>query len=152
MKIYILILALCFTGAEIRAQKMNSTDVPVAVKNSLETTLQIKVATWDKEDENYEANFRKDGKKMSVLFNNAGTVLETEVEIIKSELPDNVNETLIQDFSDYKIDEICKITTKGVVTYEVEIEKPGNSFELLFDVQGKLLKKEDKKKTAEGNQ
>ncbi len=81
------LIALCFVAAQTFAQKMNSKDVPANVKASLEKNHLAKEAKWEKEGENYEANFKKGGKEMSAVFDGTGTLIETEVEIARHELP-----------------------------------------------------------------
>jgi len=141
MKTKIVAIALCFLSVPMFAQKMNTKDVPAAVKAGLEKNLQVKEAKWDKEGDNYEANFKKGGKEMSAVFDAAGAMIETEVEIAKSELPAGVQEALKKDFPGFKLEEAARITAGSVVTYEAEVEKGEETFELIFDGQGKLLKK-----------
>jgi len=142
--IWTLIFALGF-GASLHAQKMDSKDVPTPVHAAFQKTFTSKDVDWDKDDKNYEANFKQNGKEMSVVFDAAGNTLETEVEISKAELPTAVLDVLKKDYAGYKIEEAAKITATGVVTYETEIEKGEQSFELIFDGQGKILKKEEEK-------
>jgi len=100
---------------------------------------------WDKEGDNYEASFKQKGNEMSVVLDASGNTFETEVEIEKSELPPAVLEVIKKDFAGYKIEEAAKITANNVVSYEAEVEKGEESFELIFDPQGKILKKEEEK-------
>lgn len=100
---------------------------------------------WDKEGDNYEASFKQKGNEMSVVLDASGNTVETEVEIEKSELPPAVLEVIKKDFAGYKIEEAAKITANNVVSYEAEVEKGEESFELIFDPQGKILKKEEEK-------
>jgi len=146
MKKYILIIACC-AAATVSAQNVESKDIPAAVKKSLETNLKMKDAKWEKEEGNYEASFKKDGKETSVVINEAGTIVESKVEIVKKDLPVAVQAVLNKDYIGFKIEEAAKITANGVVTYEAEVEKGKETFELIFDAQGKVLKK--KKKEAE---
>jgi hypothetical protein len=149
MKTYLIILMLG-ASTPLLAQKIDSKNVPASVKNSLNQNFGVTIATWDKEGEDYEANFKVQGKKASVVFSPTGIILETENTIDQSSLPASVKTTLEKDYAGYKIEEAEKITSKGVIQYEAKVEKGEKSFELLFDVDGKLLKKEeeheDKKK------
>ena len=138
-------IALCLLGMQGFAQKINSKDVPAAVRSGLEKSLQVKEAKWDREGDSYEANFKKGGKEMSALLDANGTLLETETEIAKGELPQAVQDVLKKDYAGFKLEEVAKITAKGVITYEVEVEKGETTFEMIFDHQGKLLKKEEEK-------
>ncbi len=127
------------------AQKMNSKDVPAELKASLQKNFGILDATWDKEGDNYEANFKAKGKEMSAVFNNAGELLETESEIGKNQLPADAQALLKKEYSDFKMEEVAQISAKGVISYEVEVEKGEQTFELIFDQKGSLIKKESEK-------
>jgi hypothetical protein len=143
------LIALCFVAAQTFAQKMNSKDVPANVKAGLEKNHLAKEAKWEKEGDNYEANFKKGGKEMSAVFDGTGTLIETEVEIARHELPRAAQDILAQEYAGFKVEETTKITTRGVVSYEAEVEKGEQSFELIFDTTGKLLKKEAQKEGDE---
>lgn len=144
-----ILIALCFVAAQTFAQKMNSKDVPANVKAALEKNFLVKEAKWDKEGNNYEASFKKGGKEMSAVFDGAGTLIETEVGIARRELPRAAQDVLEKEYAGFKIEETAKITTRGVVLYEAEVEKGEQSFELIFDTTGKLLKKEAEKEGDE---
>lgn len=126
---------------QANAQKIKSSEVPAAVKNSLLKTYSMKDADWDKEGDSFEANFEQNGKKLSVLFDASGTLMEAETEIKKKELPQPVLVALKKDYAEYEIEEAAKIESKGVISYEVEVEKGKQKFDLIFDPNGKLLKK-----------
>jgi hypothetical protein len=118
--------------------------VPELVKKAF--ALQYPNATkveWgiEKPDE-YEAEFIGDKTEMSAVFDEKGVLLEAETEIDKSKLPSAVKATLSKDFADYKIGEIEKSESKGAISYEMEAKKEKEEFELSFDNNGKLLKKE----------
>jgi hypothetical protein len=149
MKHFILIIGLCIMGTELFAQKINSSDVPALVRNSLDMNMHVKEAKWEKEGPNYEANFANAGKETSVVLDEKGAILETEVEINKNDLPSTVREILKKEFSSFKVEEVEKVMTKGITTYEVKVEKLEKIFELTFDIQGKLLHQEEKKDETE---
>ena len=145
MKTYIVAVGLCLIAGHLAAQKIDPKDVPASAKANLEKSLHVKDAKWENEDNNYEATFRRNGKEMSAVFDQAGVLLETEEEITKSELPTAVQDALKKDFVNFKLEEVAKIAAKGVITYEAEVEKGKENFELIFEGNGKLLKKEKKK-------
>ena len=149
MKTLVMVVCIGLAACQADAQKINEKDVPAIVKNSLTKSFGEQSAKWDKEGENFEASFKAKGKETSVVFDAAGSILETEVEIKKSELPASVSEILKKDFANAKIEEVAKIDTKGVTTYEVEVEIGEDSFDLIFDAQGKLIKKEKKEDDEE---
>ncbi len=87
-------------------------------------------------------NYKAKGKEMSVVFTNAGEVLETESEIQLDQLPAPAQALLKKEYSDFKIEETARIDAKGVISYEAAVEKGKQSFELIFDQTGNLIKKE----------
>ncbi len=141
MKSLIVVVGLSLAMCQADAQKIRSNEVPSSIKKSLQQNYGVKDADWDKEGNSFEANFEQKGKEISVLYDASGSVLETEREISKHELPKAVLEILKKDYADFVIEETARIDTKGVVTYETEIDKAEQSFDLIFDVNGKLLKK-----------
>ncbi|HNW51603.1 MAG TPA: PepSY-like domain-containing protein [Prolixibacteraceae bacterium] len=107
---------------------------------------------WELEKEGeFEAEFKLSKTEMSVVFDAAGNLIETETEIEESELPQAIKATLAKDFAGYKIDDAVKAEAKGVVTYEMEAKKEKKEFELVFDANGKLLKQEEEKEDNEEN-
>lgn len=137
-----IVLGLGLAITQVNAQKMNAKDVPASVKSSLEKNYSVKDADWDKEGENYEASFEQKGTEISIVFDANGSILETEREIKKSELPIAIQNTLKKDYAGFEIEEAARIETKGVITYEAEVEKGKMFLDLVFDANGKLLKKE----------
>ncbi len=108
--------------------------VPQAVKTALAKAYPNATdVDWELEDGKYEAEIEMEGdKEMSVLFDASGALLETEVELAFSELPQAVQAAL----KGKKVKETAKITdAKGVVTYEAEMKGK----DLMFDAQGKQL-------------
>lgn len=144
MKTLLVVLGMGLSIAHANAQKVNVKDVPLSIKHSLQQNYGIKDADWDKEGSNYEASFEQKGKKVSVVFDAIGSILETEREIGKDELPVAVIDVLKKDYPDFELEESAKIDSKGVITYEAEVEKGEQTFDLIFNAQGKLIKKEVK--------
>lgn len=128
------------------AQDVKEKDVPVAIKNSLVTNFSINKADWNKEGENYEASFKENGKDISVVFDGSGNIVETEKEIKQNELPVPIQNILRSEYKDYELEEVARIDSKGGITFETELEKGKQSFEIIFDPTGKLISKTEKKK------
>jgi len=108
--------------------------VPQAVKTALAQAYPNATdVDWELEDGKYEAEIDMEGgKEMSLLYDASGSLLETEVEIAFSELPQAVQAAL----KGKKVKETAKITdAKGMVTFEAEVKGK----DLMFDTQGKEL-------------
>lgn len=126
------------------AQKLNDKNVPAAVKSSLQKNLGITSATWEKEGENYEADYTVKGAENSAVLSSTGVVLETEIEIAQNELPPAAQSQIAKAYAGFKVVEAAKITAAGVITFEAELKKEKQAFELIFDEQGEILKNSTK--------
>ncbi len=92
---------------------------------------------WVKEDADYEAEFKQNGKPMSANFDAKGTLLETEETIKESELPASALQYVKDKYKGAKIKEAAKITkANGEVNYEAEVNKK----DVMFDASGKFIK------------
>ncbi len=98
---------------------------------------------WSMEKEGeYEVEFKLDNAEKSALYKEDGTLIEVETEIKEADLPQAIKTTLETDFKGYKTDDIEMTETNGTVNYELNAEKGEEEFTLVFDANGKLLKKE----------
>lgn len=125
-----LLLAAC-------AQKLDASKVPAAVKTNFETQHPGVTAKWEKENSNYEVNFTENNNEMSLLYDAAGNMQESEMSIKVSDLPANVQSYLATNFPGKKIKETAKITkADGTVNYEAEVD----GADRLFDANGNFIK------------
>lgn len=150
------ITVLLVTGS-LSAQKIKLADVPEAVRTSF-TNLNpnVKDADWEKEGADYEVSFdvkrvgidnpkKKETIERSMVFNVSGKLLQTEDEIKTDALPKAVKDYVAAKYPEYKLSEAAKITDdKGLITYEAEVEKGREEFDLIFDANGNFLSKEAK--------
>ena len=137
----VLVASIALSSCQINAQNMNEGDVPQVLKNALYQKFKTKDVNWDKEGEDYEASFEQKGKDVSVLFSVNGSILEVKREIKKKELPAAVQVALTRDFNGFDLKEAAVIEANGQITYEAEVKKWKESFDLIFDAQGNLKKK-----------
>lgn len=150
MKKNILIIALSFfvLNCFSNTAKEASVVVPAAVKQAfLKTFPKATNTEWGIEKPGeFEAEFKLNNVATSALFNKNGALLETETGMTLSTLPVAVKATLTKSFVGFKLQEIEKTTVKGVASFEMIAAKGKENFELVFDLNGKLLKKEVVKK------
>ena len=119
------------------AQKLDASKVPSAVKTSFAKDFPGMSAKWEKENANYEANFRMDGKTMSALYDAKGNKEETETDIKLSDLPQSVKDYIARNYKGEKIKEAAIITrANGEVNYEAEVK----GTDVLFTKDGKFIK------------
>jgi hypothetical protein len=119
------------------SQKMDKSKVPAPVKTAFNTAFPGIVGKWEKENGNFEVNFKKDEKNMSAVIDASGKILETETEITLKELPSGVEVYIKAHYKDAVIKEIAGIImANGEIVYEAEVNKK----DILFDKDGKFIK------------
>jgi hypothetical protein len=143
MKSLLLAIAM-MTAISCLSQK---TTPPTAIQSAFVKKFPgTSVKKWDKEEGKYEANFTKDGKQMSAVFDANGKLEETETVIAVSELPASVVSYVQEHYKGSKIEEAAIVVkSNGEKIYEAEIKGK----DLVFDMRGKFLKEEEEKEEAE---
>ena len=146
-KLFILTICMAFFSIYcLQAQeKSKKVDVPAAVKSSFEVKYpKAEKVNWGIEKPGeFEAEFVLNGVESSALFDSKGQFLESETEIKESELPQAIKATIAKELVGYKLGEVEKSTdAKGIASYEMEASKGKDKFEISFDANGKLLKKD----------
>jgi hypothetical protein len=128
-----------------KAQDLKENQVPDLVKQSFSKVYpNIKVDNWEKEAANYEAEFHLNNVESSALFSEQGNFIELEQEIVLTDLPKAAIDYCHLNYKDYKLNEAAVITdVYKKATYEVELKKGKEKFDLLFDEQGNFNKKEE---------
>ena len=133
MKKVLILAVFAFLTMEVNAQEMTADKVPSAVKESLiKAYPNAKATKWDKEDADYEASFKMNGKNMSILYDAKGMEKEVETDIKFSELPMPVQTAL----KGKKVKEAAIIKKGGKTFYEAEV----GGKDLLFEADGKMVK------------
>lgn len=125
-------------GVTAMAQKLNSTQVPAAVRASFAKAYPtVKTVKWEKEKGDFEAGFKQGNKEMSAVFKADGIQIESELEINAATLPATVIVYVKQHYKGATIKEAAKITktATGEVKYEAEVKGK----DLLFDSAGKFI-------------
>ena len=129
------ILTTCSFG-----QKTSKDNIPQVVKDALKKSFSTaQNEKWEKENQNFEAEFKFNHDEVSALFSPEGKLLETEVEIAIGELPSSVVNYITKNLSGKQIKEASKITdAAGKVSFEAEV----GGKDYIFDASGNLLKSE----------
>jgi hypothetical protein len=136
-KLFFLTVMAGVIGLSGYGQKIKQSQVPAAAKTTFEKKYPGVQGSWDKEDGNYEANFKQGGKDMSVLIDKDGPILETETDIAVTDLPKAAQDYVKQHYAGAKITEAAKIIkANGDINYEAEV----NHKDVVFDVNGKFIK------------
>ena len=143
MKRYFLTVAIAIVAvaafAQEKHQSGSKTQPPTAVQSSFEKDHpKATRVNWNREDQNFEANFIENKNVMSAVYNSSGELQETEIEISKGNLPANVL-TYIQQHYKGNIKEAAKITKRnGDINYEAEV----NDKDVIFDKDGHFIKEQ----------
>lgn len=138
MKTLFLVALMSIIAANGFAQEAKKTAIPSNILQAFNKNFKgAKEVKWDKEDNNYEASFDYNGSDNSVLFNQEGKIVETEIEIKVSQLPKNALQYLNDNYKNQKVKEAAKIVTeKDNLIYEAEIKGK----DLFFDENGNFIK------------
>jgi len=129
------------------SKEFKEEDVPENVKATFHSLYpEVKHAEWTKENDSYEAEFEQNGVEIEVSIDAMGNLIQTEIEITVSSLPQAVLDYISKNYSGKNIKEASKIiAANGTVTYEIEV---GNS-EYLFDAAGNFIRSETDDKDEE---
>ncbi len=135
--ISVLLAAIIFVSFTACGQKIDASKVPAAVKTSFAAKFPGAKVKWEKEDGKYEAGFTHQGHEMSALFQENGTMEESEMEINVTELPAAISAYITKHHPGVAIKEAAKITrSNGAIQYEAEVKGK----DLIFDEKGNFLK------------
>jgi len=125
------------TALLAQAAKHKSIIPPAEVAGAFAKHFHGNTATWEMEDGQYEASFTKDGHGMSAMFQKDGTLVESEMDIKKEEMPASIMEYMKIHYKNMTIRETAKITrANGEIIYEAEVKGK----DILFDEAGKFIK------------
>ena len=131
-------------------KSLKDSEIPAPMKTAFAKAFPKATGVkWSKESAaEFEAEFKVDGKEMASNFDQSGKWIVTETEIKSSELPAAVTASLGKELPGYKIDESEKVETADKGTYYEVVMKKGKSImEVEISGDGKVMKKEEKKKT-----
>jgi hypothetical protein len=140
MKKTILFLVAGLFAISAGAQTLKESEVNPHIKNTFKKMYPTAtVEKWEKEGNNYEAEFHAGKTETCVTLGPNGQLIETEVAISTTELPKAVNTYVTSTLGGKKIKEASKITdASNKVSYEAEVD----GVDYIFDENGGFLKKE----------
>ena len=120
-------------------------EVPASVETAFAKDYpNVKNVTWGAEGKDFEAEFKLNGVDCSANYDKTGKRTEVEITIKSNELPKAALDYIGKNYNAYKLIEAAKIADdKNVVSYEAEVGLNGKSTDLVFDANGKFLKKEE---------
>lgn len=145
------IIILLFMSALIASPAFGQKTVPENVKKEFAKKYPAAQAVkWGSEEANeWEAEFKMNGKEMSASYDEKGTWLESETEIGAKDLPTAVTGTLTKEFAGYKASEMSIFEDPTMKGYEIALKKGEAGIEVVIDNSGKVIKKTEMKKEKE---
>jgi hypothetical protein len=103
-----------------------------------------KSVKWNSEKPNeWEAEFKMNGKNMSACFDNEGKWMESEAEVSVKDLPAEVTNTLKNEFSGFKTKEISTVENPEMKGFEFALKNKETEITVIIGADGKVLKKEE---------
>jgi uncharacterized membrane protein YkoI len=134
----IIVVGLMMASMSAFAQKIDASKVPASALATFNKSFPgTKDVKWEIENGNYEANFKQNGEKKSVLIDAKGGLVETETGIAVSALPASIADYVAKNYKGEKIKEAAKLKmANGDINYEAEVK----GMDLIFDANGKFIK------------
>lgn len=133
---FTIVVSICILACE-RAK------VPQKIQESF--TAKVPVAAdivWTIEGDIYQVDYMLSSKHTTAYYDEQGQWLETETELAVDELPHNVLQTLQTKMGEYTILDIELVETReGELLYEVDLQKDNKTYDILFNKDGKILRK-----------
>ncbi|HLW14586.1 MAG TPA: PepSY-like domain-containing protein [Flavobacteriaceae bacterium] len=140
MKTLKTIILLVFATATVWAQDLKPTEVPEVVKITF--TKEFPNATdveWERDKAYYKVEFDVDWMDHEVWYTEEGMMHRKEQEIAKEDLPEAVLQEIGINYSEYFVDDVKILWYDNTTTYKVELESGDDSWEVVFDVDGRVL-------------
>ncbi len=140
MKKIIAIAAFLFFGGVAIAQEAEKISVPKPIREAFSCHYPlINHVTGNLMKSIIQQALSMDGKAMTLLFDENGSVVEVKNEIKHFELPLDVNHLLSKEYSDWRIGKATHIDASGTAYYEAVVEKEEETMVLVFNQHGGLL-------------
>ena len=142
-----LIVGLSMISVSAFSQKTPPENVKKEFTKKYASAQSVKLGSEEKNE--WEAEFKMDGKKMSASFNNSAEWIESETEIMEKELPVSVVNTLNKDFLGYRKGHIEIFENTEIKGFELGLKKGEKLIEVIIDKNGRIIKKTDAKEEDE---
>jgi hypothetical protein len=144
MKKLILLLAVAAFITQVKAQEVDTRDVPVVVITAFGTANpgMSSDVDWTREGDNYVAAYDMNHKDYFVVYDQSGTMVEKREKLSKNELPPSVLSYIRTNFKEDELRHATKITdANGHVTYKGKVKGQW----LMFDQNGEYIMQSNKK-------
>lgn len=125
-------------------QDITPSQVPSVVVNNFHTAFPSASDTeWEQQGDLYKVEFETGllSTDHDAWYDKAGKLVEHKEEISKRNLPQQVLTKIQQEFKDYRVDDVKKITKTNGIVYTLELKSAAEELKVAFDANGKLLSK-----------
>ncbi len=138
-----LLVSFCFAQNLIVPANVVPASVKAAFLNKYPSITKI---VWEKENGNYEANFKMHKKEYEATFDSTGKWIKTAMDFDNTQLPDAVLDAVKKEYPGAKIKEVAKGERFDKKPYyEVNIKVGRLHYELNISPSGFILSKEKMK-------
>ncbi|SFV28796.1 hypothetical protein [Thermoflavifilum thermophilum] len=134
---FLLLISLSLFVHTSFAQRIPESKVPASCVQAFHKLYpQVKNYFWEKEHQNFEANWKENGLDHSVAFSATGVFAGSEIDVPLSQIPPQIRDYAAKHHLDIKEASINE-DAQHRKTYELDDAK-GMAY--IFDVQGKWIK------------
>lgn len=121
------------------SNEIQESKVPSVVKNTLVTTFSYTgPVDWEKEQGNYEAEFREDTLGYKALISPQGVLLRYKEPIAPSDLPAPVQQVLQEQYRDHGVEDLEKLVMGEQAYYQLELEKGLKELQVVITADGMI--------------
>jgi len=143
-KIAILISVCLLTGLTVFSQEITPAQVPVKVKQAFAKQYPAaKAVKYGLDNTVYKISFLEQAKECIVTYDNAGKLIESEIEISSDQLPGKVLSSASKNFPGYSI--ITAVRREAIdkgICFEMDLKKDNEGYSVRFSETGEVLQKE----------
>lgn len=137
-KIFVITIGMLLVFSVSRAQQIRASLVAKPAKLAFARMYpSVKTVVWEKEDGNFEGNWKENGMDHSAAFTPEGRFAASETDIPVSTLPQKVKIYVKGHYREQIREASINKDAKGKVNYEADISK-GRA--ILFDEKGDFIK------------
>jgi uncharacterized membrane protein YkoI len=126
------------------AQNLPESRVPAVVINAFKAKYpRATDVEWEKKGPHYEVEFETGvkGRDHKLGLDSTGAILFHKQDISRADLPAAVMQAIEKNFPGWRTDDPEKTERNGVISYQVEVKRQGEEWEVSFDPEGNILDK-----------
>ena len=101
---------------------------------------KAKDVNWNLIENHVEASFVQNERAVSLLFDQRGNLMMVKSKIEQTELPVPVIAKLKTEYADWSVQKALSIDIMGTTSYQLELEKAGETVNLTCSRQGDIVK------------